>query len=294
MGIQVRAHWMFLVLFYFFLMTMELEQALFVLIGVFGSVFLHELGHSLVARHLGIRVLDITFWPLGGMARMAEMPESPRIEGLVAIAGPAVNFIIVAISLLVSFLAGLAGFDAIVQPAILLAGVNLMIGTFNLAPGFPMDGGRILRAWFARSRDWVTATELAVKVGRVVAGLMLIVAVLSMTYDWPGFNACALGAIAIFIYYAGARELLGVRLRHGRSPFGGAPFGGSFTPNAEWYAAQTEGAAAAQPPPHGADEPTGARRPASSVEGIPQHGFSDDYLRELERSHDRLRRPQDD
>ena len=92
-GIPIRIHWTFAILpTVMVALGTPFAAAVLLLIVLFGCVFLHELGHSLVARGFGIRVLDISFWPLGGMARMSEIPESPKIEGLVAIAGPAVNF----------------------------------------------------------------------------------------------------------------------------------------------------------------------------------------------------------
>ena len=148
LGITVRLH--VLLLLMFAVLVFWLEQPPLVLAILFGCVLLHELGHSLVALAFGLRVIDITLWPLGGMARMSRIPESTRIEGLIAIAGPAVNFVL-----------ALAGFGAFVlwpglQQSELLAwfiGVNLLMGLFNLLPAFPMDGGRLLRAFLGWRGD---------------------------------------------------------------------------------------------------------------------------------------------
>ena len=210
-GIQIRVHLLFpLILAFVLLQGLSQPDASFgdaasLLVAVlmlFGVVLLHELGHSLAAQAFGIQVLDITFWPLGGMARMAELPEKPRVEGLVAIAGPAVNGIL--------FTGGLGLHLLFNAPLRLdtLPGyfvyINLAMGLFNLLPAFPMDGGRILRAWLARKRDWVRATEIAVRVGRVFAFGMMI----------AGFWSCILSLIGVWVWWMGARELWFVRMKH--------------------------------------------------------------------------------
>jgi Zn-dependent protease len=180
-------------------------MAFFLVMMLFGVVFLHELGHSLVAQSFGIQVLDITFWPLGGMARMAELPEKPRIEGLVAIAGPAVNAVLFTGGILFHFLLGVE-LVANSVPGYFVA-INLMMGLFNLIPAFPMDGGRILRAWLARKRDWVEATELAVHIGRVFALGMII-------FGYWLTGGCIMPLIGAWVWWMGARELWYVRMRH--------------------------------------------------------------------------------
>lgn len=208
-GITVRVHGLFVVmLLAVMLFWPKLALALPIL---FGCVLLHELGHSLVAQRFGLKVLDITLWPLGGMARMSTIPEVPRTEALIAVAGPAVNFALVLLAL--PLLLAPEPFLPLVQ---FFLAVNLLMGAFNLLPAFPMDGGRLLRAWLGRTRDWVGATERAVRVGRGFAFLMLLA--------WPllHFNL-VLPLIAVFIWFTGSQELMGVRLRHGLVPI--APFG---------------------------------------------------------------------
>ena len=211
-GIQIRVHLLFPLILAFVLMQglsqpgASAADALFLIAAVFllfGVVFLHELGHSLVAQSFGIQVLDITFWPLGGMARMAELPEKPRVEGLVAIAGPAVNGVLFTAGLLAHLFLGLPiALDTL--PGYFIY-INLAMGAFNLIPAFPMDGGRILRAWLARKRDWVNATAIAVNVGRFFAFLMII----------AGFyQSCVLSLIGVWVWWMGARELWAVRMKH--------------------------------------------------------------------------------
>ena len=182
----------------------------------FGLILLHELGHCVVARRFGIRVIDITLWPLGGMARMSEIPESSRVEGWIAIAGPAVNFALVVLAL------PFWGWAAVARPewsgaVEMFVLVNLMMGGFNLLPVFPADGGRLLRAWLGRRGDWLGATESAVSVGRVFSlglaatGLVGIPGVLPQNFMLP--------LIALFLWWVGSQELMMVRMRHARGPF---------------------------------------------------------------------------
>lgn len=307
-GITIRVSWLFVpllaLIFAGALASGWPNVALLFLL--FGSVFLHELGHSLVAQSFGIRVMDITFWPLGGMARMSEIPENPRIEALIAFAGPAVNFLLALLSLPVLFLVSAPAFGP--MPAELVGMfilLNLILGGFNLIPAFPMDGGRLLRAALGTRGDWVRATEQAVRFGRFVALAMAIVGVFAF-----GRGLWLLPLIAIFVWFAGAQELAGVRLRHGRSPLTGQPlFGGAFAnsfPGAGSAGAAPFGfgrpepapaAAAAHPAaPRTVDvEPRGARRPDTVVvddlRDLARDGFDDDAVRRLERFRGRLRRP---
>ena len=274
-GIPVRVHWTFLFLFYLVRGADPLSIVLTILL-VFGCVLLHELGHSLVAKGFGIRVVDITFWPLGGMARMTEIPENSRIEGLVAIAGPAVNFALAGIGILAAVtleVLGLSGAGACGA----FAGLNVMQGTFNLLPAFPMDGGRLLRAFLARKRSWLAATETAVRIGRVVAALLFAAALVLMSLT--GLELWLLVLIPAFVWFAGARELFAVRLRHGVFPFG-----------ASWRPAN--GSPGAAPSPQGDQgEPGGTRPPFTFDPRTIRGGFDDEAIRKLEAFRGRLKKP---
>ncbi len=280
-GIPVRIHWTFLLLPY--LLAFLGNSPSVIVLGmavVFGCVLLHELGHSLVARSFGIRVVDISFWPLGGLARMSEIPESPRIEGLVAIAGPAVNFLLTGAGLLLLTLVlvlGLPG-ETLWRSFILL---NLVQGLFNLVPAFPMDGGRVLRAFLARKRDWLSATEMAVRVGRVMAALMFAGSIALMILV-PQV-VCLLPLVAVFVWLAGARELLAVRLRHGVLPFGGGAHAAAAPTAAHGAGRAAESAEA---------EAGSARRPSAWEQRSPfggGQGFSEEAIRALENYRGRLR-----
>jgi len=135
---------------------------------LFGSILLHELGHSVVALHHRVAVRSITLFIFGGVAWMEREPETPRAELEIALAGPAVNFVLFGV------FGGLGGrFDA-GSPGLAvfqwLAALNLGVALFNLLPGFPLDGGRVLRAiLWARGRRPVQATRLAARIGQWIA-----------------------------------------------------------------------------------------------------------------------------
>lgn len=139
----------------------------------FASVIFHELAHSLVALHYKIPVQSITLFVFGGLARLTRDPEKPSQEFYVAVAGPLSSY----------FLAGFfyllyVYFPSTTLPGALgrwLMGVNLMLATFNLVPGFPLDGGRILRSlvWGA-TKDYARATRVAAVTGQVIAYAMIL------------------------------------------------------------------------------------------------------------------------
>ncbi len=171
------------------------------IVAVFACVTLHELGHALAARRYGIATPDITLLPIGGLARLARLPEKPVEEIVIAIAGPAVNVVIAAVLILIG-----ARVDASAltmdQPeagfATRLAAVNLFLVVFNLIPAFPMDGGRVLRAVLALKLGRRRATELAATIGQ---GLAFVFGFLGLVNG----NAI-LVFIAVFVYLAAAAE----------------------------------------------------------------------------------------
>ena len=180
-GIPVYIHATFLLLVGFILMAQwraganlasAVGSVLFVL-AIFATIVLHELGHALAARRFGVRTKDITLLPIGGIARLERMPDLPRHELWVALAGPAVNLAIAAVVFAIAALAGLHPTLALPVTAAgtvdRFIGINLSLALFNLIPAFPMDGGRALRALLAERMDYVRATRVAATLGQAVA-----------------------------------------------------------------------------------------------------------------------------
>jgi Zn-dependent protease len=147
---------------------------------LFGSVLLHELGHSVVAQRYGIRIASIELHLLGGMAMMTEMPRTPKQEIRIAAAGPLVSFLLGGAFLLLALGTG-ASFELVAPRAVDLlayaAAVNLAMGIFNLVPALPMDGGRIFRAVLQQRLGRLRATRTAATVSRAFGWIFIIVGV---------------------------------------------------------------------------------------------------------------------
>ncbi len=153
-------------------------------VAFFGSVLVHELGHSWVALRHGLPIRSITLFVFGGVAQIGREPEAPGVEFKIAIAGPLTSF---ALALIFGSL-WLLGLDILplAAAAIWLARINLMVAAFNLVPGFPLDGGRIFRALVWRwSGSFRRASRAAVTVGQLVALGLVGLGVLGMLRGDP-------------------------------------------------------------------------------------------------------------
>ena len=159
---------------------------------LFASVLLHELGHSLVALRYRIPISQITLFIFGGVAQMRKEPPHPRAEFLIAIAGPIVSFLLAGFCMglvaLLEWLPAGTSVQGLTALGALLGMVNTQLGLFNLLPGFPLDGGRALRAGlWAWSKDFYRATSQAALVGLLFGigfglfGAVLLVGALSGT-----------------------------------------------------------------------------------------------------------------
>lgn len=196
-GIPIRLHWSFLALLggYLFFSTITSglawgAHALLLAVALFTSVVLHELGHAMAARAFGIRTAHITLFPFGGVAAITRPPRTPSEELIVAIAGPAVNFVLLATALTLWALFGGTALLAI-------AAINGVMGVFNLVPAYPMDGGRVLRALLATRVGYRRASEVAIRVGRGFAWLFVAVGLVAWAPTLAlvgGFLLFALGA----------------------------------------------------------------------------------------------------
>jgi Zn-dependent protease len=153
---------------------------------LFVSVFLHELSHTLVARHHGVGVSAITLHIFGGVSELQDEPPSPATEFWIAIVGPATSFVLAAVAAVAASLVPGGSVPAAVLGYLIV--VNALVGIFNLVPGFPLDGGRVLRAALWRMKgDLRRATEIASRVGTSVAVLLMALgAVRAFTGDFLG------------------------------------------------------------------------------------------------------------
>ena len=241
-GFPIRVNLSFLLLLGFVFLWMGGAQGLVIVLTAAGSVLLHELGHALMARHLGVAVSSIELHFFGGAAQMTDLPRRPGDEIAIAAAGPAVSFGLAGLG---AGLAGVMSNPALASALSIFAWVNLGLALFNLLPAFPSDGGRILRASLARRRGLVNATDIAVTFGRVVC-VLLAVAGLFWGYQ--------LILIAALLWMMGGVERRGARMRgdHG-----------------EWRGEPSRSPTSAPPPPGGPDDrrrgvhpAAGRRRPA--------------------------------
>ena len=171
-------------------------------VGLFVGVILHELGHSLVARRYGIEIQSIRLWLFGGVAQLARMPGDWKQGLYVALAGPTVSVLLGA-SAFAAFqffpVDGGAGLAAVKFLAGYLALRNVALAGFNMLPGFPMDGGRVLRALLARDRPYAQATQIAARIGQ---GFALLLGLFGLF----GGGGLFLVAIGFFIYIGASSE----------------------------------------------------------------------------------------
>jgi Zn-dependent protease/predicted transcriptional regulator len=214
MGIPIKLHITFLLVLPLFALifasnpapygfddtTSVLEKYILSLVTtiiLFACILLHELGHSYLAKKYGFKIDSITLLLFGGVASMEEMPRNPSMEAKMAVAGPAVSFSIGAFCL--GIIALFPSFSATAPMRILwlIGYINIILGVFNLLPAFPMDGGRVLRAFYAKRMSYIEATQHAAYVGKLFAFIMGIFGLL--------FNVW-LVMIAFFVYIGASEE----------------------------------------------------------------------------------------
>ena len=142
----------------------------------FASIFLHEFAHAIAARLEKLKVVEIVLHPFGGLTRFAHPPETPRAEFRIAIAGPAASFVLTLFFVGLMAAANAGGLDILAILLFLLALSNFLLAIFNLFPGYPLDGGRVLRAYLWKNgKDLTEATLLTGRCGQIIAvGLMIL------------------------------------------------------------------------------------------------------------------------
>jgi stage IV sporulation protein FB len=214
-GTAIRIHYTFLFFLAWIFLASLLSgglapavNGLVFMLLLFACVLAHEFGHIFTARAFGVPTPDVTLLPIGGVARLARIPDKPSEELLVAIAGPLVN-----VAIAIVLMAAGARFSAQhlvemestkVSLIDRLAEVNLFLAVFNMIPAFPMDGGRVLRALLATRMGHLRATEIAASIGQLVAfGLGFL----------GLFGNPLLIFIAVFVYLAASSESQLVAIR---------------------------------------------------------------------------------
>ncbi len=248
-GIELYVHWTFLFLpLYFATATLRegVPVAIFAVAAillVFACVVLHELGHALMARRFGISTRDITLYPIGGVARLERMSEKPWEEFCIAVAGPAVNVVIVGllwfawigrqetdgvgwgerVASVLRFSRALLAHPMWQQMLIWLFVVNGGLVLFNMLPAFPMDGGRVLRAGLTVFLGQLRATEVAAFLGTVMAWLFALAGL--GVFSGHFLSNPMLVVLAMFVFLAGQQELamLRYRLAQGAAEYIGRP-----------------------------------------------------------------------
>lgn len=183
LGIKVQVHWTFAIILFWIVYvslraganTEQTVWAVIFILSIFGCVVLHEFGHAIAARRYGIKTKDITLLPIGGLARLEKIPEKPKEELVVALAGPLVNVLIFFV--LFPFVRMPEDLETAEQLMFTdggnflykLVAINLWLAIFNMIPAFPMDGGRVLRAALSFNYPRHKATKIASSLGQLLA-----------------------------------------------------------------------------------------------------------------------------
>jgi Zn-dependent protease/CBS domain-containing protein len=215
-GTEIKVHLTFFILVAFWGMAGYQQggpagavAACVLLFALFGCVLLHEFGHILMARRFGVRTPDVILLPIGGVARLERIPDEPKQELLIALAGPAVTLAIVVILYALLALGGVVPRFGQLEPAgpflETLMRVNFYLLVFNLFPAFPMDGGRVLRALLASRMGLVAGTRIAARFGQasaVVAGFY------ALSTGQP-----LLALVSLFVFLGAGAEAAAVETR---------------------------------------------------------------------------------
>ncbi|NNJ71081.1 MAG: site-2 protease family protein [Kiritimatiellales bacterium] len=216
-GIPIRVHFLLLIALPFimtFFSTPSVPLRLLGAIGLFASVALHEIGHSVVAQAKGSYIQEIVLYPFGGAAKISNIPKRPIDEILVALAGPAVSLLLGILGVTAGFRMLAAMPEATHYPLVLeLGAINVALFVFNLLPVFPMDGGRVLRALLASKKSRVEATRIAATIGKYFCIFFVVYGLVNMRF--------LLAFIGGYIYFAGQQEYRMVLMENQADRFSG-------------------------------------------------------------------------
>jgi Zn-dependent protease/CBS domain-containing protein len=185
--------------------------------GLFLSVFGHELSHALMARAEGIEIEEIVLHPFGGLARLRTEPQNPRAELRIAAAGPASSFLFAMLAFGGTQIAALGGYAATFVVFFLIAAGNLLLALFNLLPGYPLDGGRVLRAiLWRKSGNMNEATRMAGICGMLIAGMLILFGIyVLIAPNWRPTQPYFMGGwsilVGLFLFDTAARVVKGAQ-----------------------------------------------------------------------------------
>lgn len=169
--------------------------------GLFLSVFGHELAHALMARAEGIEIEEIILHPFGGLARLKTEPQNPRAEFRIAFAGPASSFLFALLAFVGAKVAAMGNYEGTVVVFFLIGSGNLLLALFNLFPGYPLDGGRVLRALlWRRTGNIKDATRKAGICGVLIGGVLVLFGVyILIAPNWRPAQPYFMGAWSILV-----------------------------------------------------------------------------------------------
>ena len=169
--------------------------------GLFLSVFGHELSHALMAKAEGIEIEEIVLHPFGGLARLKTQPQNPRAEFRIAVAGPAASFLFALLAFVGAKIAALGNYEGTVVVFFLIAAGNLLLALFNLFPGYPLDGGRVLRAMlWHRSGNIIEATRKAGICGVLIGGMLVLFGIyILIAPNWRATQHYFMGGWSILV-----------------------------------------------------------------------------------------------
>ncbi len=221
-GIPIELHLTFILLIAaVFILSYPAFYPFFLILFLFVFVFFHELAHSVVARHYGIKVRKIILYPIGGVSEIEEIPDKPSQEWRMAVSGPLMSLglgaVLLGLGALITpeMLSSISSFSVTGNFLLDLAILNFSLGLFNLIPAFPMDGGRVFRALLAERMKFSDATRYAVYIGKVFGIAMII-----FGFIFQGYFLLIL--VGFFVYIGASEEgeqtiistkLAGIRVR---------------------------------------------------------------------------------
>ena len=186
-------------------------------VGLFLSIFGHELSHALAGRMEGIESEEIVLHPFGGLTRLRREPDNPRAEFRIAIAGPSASFLLAVVSFVFYYAARLADWNVVAVALSIIAYWNLFIAVSNLLPGYPLDGGRVLRAFlWKRYGQLEEATRIASLGGQLIAATLVVFGVYFYWRQGDPFRALWMVIVGLFLWDA-ARAVYGRRGRRART-----------------------------------------------------------------------------